>query len=61
MYLMREFTHSLYHRLEGQGAWSTKGVDTVSNKWSTEVVCHSSGFGPLTVLTNVQGPVSDAG
>ena len=58
---MRDVTHSLHHRSQGLGAWSTKGVETVSNKWSTEVVCHSTGFGPLTVITNVQGPVSDAG
>ena len=32
---------------------------TVSDKWSMQVVCHSSRqFGPITVLTNIEGPVS---
>ena len=48
----------LHCRLHGRGAWSTEGVETVFDKWSTQVVCHSSGFGPLTVLTDIQGPVS---
>lgn len=48
----------LHCRLHGRGAWSTEGVETVSDKWSTQVVCHGSGFGPLTVLTDIQGPVS---